>query len=122
MTDVVTEADLDEAPEKVWRALTEPQLLAAWLSPNDAKAEAGARFTFEAMAETQGPVECEVLEADPPRDLRLRWRTGEVDSEVAFTLAPNGLGGTRLTIVHSGLPALPVPANDAHETVMRLAA
>jgi uncharacterized protein YndB with AHSA1/START domain len=28
---VVTECDLPEAPEKVWKALTAPELLAAWL-------------------------------------------------------------------------------------------
>ena len=28
---VTTECDLPDAPEKVWRALTEPELLARWL-------------------------------------------------------------------------------------------
>ena len=32
---LVFECDLDEPPEKVWRALTEPQLLEAWLTTGD---------------------------------------------------------------------------------------
>ena len=34
------ECDLPDPPEKVWRALTEPELLAAWMMPNDIKPEA----------------------------------------------------------------------------------
>ena len=37
------ELDLQHAPEKVWRALTDPVLLAEWLLPViDLKLEAGA--------------------------------------------------------------------------------
>ena len=31
--DIVVECTLDAPPEKVWRALTEPDLVAAWLLP-----------------------------------------------------------------------------------------
>src|SRR5262249_7936669 len=41
---VVLECDLPEPPEQVWKALTEPALLAAWLMPNDIRPEPGARF------------------------------------------------------------------------------
>jgi uncharacterized protein YndB with AHSA1/START domain len=121
---VVTEADLDAPPEKVWRALTEPALLAEWLAPSDVSGEEGARFSIDAMAET-GPVECEVIEADPPHELRVRWRGGEArpgapDSEVAFRLTPTERGGTLLRVVHSGIPSLVIaPANDA-EPVMTM--
>ncbi len=121
---IITEADLDAPPEKVWRALTEPALLASWLAPNDVTAEEGARFAIETMPET-GPVECEVVEADPPHEFRVRWRGGEAEpgqpaSEVAFQLTPTEAGGTLLRIVHSGLQRLVIaPANDA-ETVMTL--
>ena len=39
---VVIDCDLAHPPERVWRALTEPKLLGAWLLPNDIKAEEGA--------------------------------------------------------------------------------
>ena len=32
---VLIECDLPEPPEKVWRALTEPKLVAAWLTPEE---------------------------------------------------------------------------------------
>ena len=101
---VIVDCDLDEPPEKVWRALTVPELMAAWLAEGDIKAEVGHRF--ELKPET-GPVECEVLEADPRRQLRLRWRERDeagdlIDSEVSFVLTPTITGGTRLRLVHDG--------------------
>ena len=42
------EFDLPHSPEKVWRALTEPALLAEWLLPVfDFRLERGAAFTFK---------------------------------------------------------------------------
>jgi uncharacterized protein YndB with AHSA1/START domain len=41
---IVVDYDLAEPPKKVWRALTEPGLLAAWLGPNDIRPEVGHRF------------------------------------------------------------------------------
>ena len=101
---VIVDCDLDEPPEKVWRALTVPHLMAAWLAEGDIKAEVGHRF--ELQPET-GPVECEVLKADPRRELRLAWRERDeagdlVDSEVTFVLTPTITGGTRLRLVHDG--------------------
>ena len=41
------EFDLHHSPEKVWRALTDPVLLAEWLLPVvEGKLEPGAAFTF----------------------------------------------------------------------------
>ena len=103
------DCELAEPPEKVWRALTEPELLAAWMMPNDIKAEAGSRFAF---AGPDAPIECEVLEAEPGRLLRYSWRerpgaddAGRLpafDSIVTFTLARTASGGTHLSIVHDG--------------------
>ena len=42
------EFDLHHSPEKVWRALTDPALLAEWLLPVvELKLEPGAAFTFK---------------------------------------------------------------------------
>lgn len=107
---IVVDCDLDHPPEKVWRALTEPKLLAAWLLPNDIEAEAGRRFTLR-----DGPgasIDCEVLAAEPPRLLRYSWRGRDaedggrpLDTVVTFTLDGTAAGGTRLRIVHSGFRA-----------------
>ena len=110
------ECDLPDAPEKVWRALTVPELLAAWMMPNDIKPETGSRFAF---AGPEAPIECEVLDAEPGRMLRYSWRerseTGdangqEMDSIVTFTLARTVSGGTHLRIVHDGFVQAATPA------------
>ena len=110
------ECDLPDPPEKVWRALTEPELLAAWMMPNDMKAEAGSRFAF---AGPDAPIECEVLEAEPSRLLRYSWRERPgakdmetlpaFDSIVTFTLAGTLTGGTHLRIVHDGFVPVAEP-------------
>ncbi len=40
------EFDLPHAPEKVWRGLTEPKLLASWLMATDLRPVVGNSFTF----------------------------------------------------------------------------
>ena len=101
------ETELDAPPEKVWRALTVPEFVARWLMPNDIRAEEGHAFRLTAEG---GAIECETVEAKPPHTLSYSWREqGGPDSLVRFHLAGTEAGGTRLTIVHSGLarPALP---------------
>ena len=56
--------DLPHAPEKVWRALTDPVLLAEWLLPVvDPKLAPGAAFTFKAQPQPgwDGMVKCSVI-------------------------------------------------------------
>ncbi|HEY5071318.1 MAG TPA: SRPBCC domain-containing protein [Caulobacteraceae bacterium] len=97
--EVVVEADLQSAPEKVWRALSEPELVARWLLPGDIRPEPGARFAFD---DDGRRIECEVLEALPQRCLRYRWREAgaAVESEVSFVLTPLADGGTHLRVAH----------------------
>ena len=103
--DIVLDYELDEAPEKVWRALTQPALVAAWLGPNDIAPEVGRRFALQPTPDH--PVDCEILEADPERRLSYRWREadergGMVDSTITFEVTPTPLGGSHLRLVHSG--------------------
>ena len=103
LEEVDFEYDLEAPPEKVWRALTVPAFIAAWLMPNTlTKAEPGERFAFDGkrlgLAEK---IDCEVLTAEPERLLRYRWReANEAESIVTFELTPHGLG-TRLRVVHA---------------------
>ena len=100
------EVDLQHSPEKVWRALTDPVLLADWLLPVvDLKLEPGAAFTFKTQPQPgwDGVVNCRVLEIEAQRKLSYTWVVGEdwLDTVVTFTLAPTAWG-TRLSIVQSG--------------------
>ncbi len=107
------EFDLPHAPEKVWRALTDPALLAEWLLPVlGFKPEAGAAFTFKTQPFPgwDGTVNCRVLEIEPQRKLSYTWTVPFLDTVVTFTLTPTAGGtgagprgpGTRLSIVQSG--------------------
>lgn len=110
---IVVECDLPDPPERVWRALTDPDLLAAWLMPNNFRAEVGARFQFRTAPAPgwSGIIECEVLDVMPHRLLVYSWRGGsksiggyghELDTVVTWKLAPLENGGTRLCLEHSG--------------------
>lgn len=98
------EIDLPHAPAKVWRAVTEPELLAEWLLPViglDLVPGREFKFRRDPMPEWDGIVHCRVLEVEAPRRLRYAWVAGGIDTTVSFTLAPND-GGTKLLIVQSG--------------------
>jgi uncharacterized protein YndB with AHSA1/START domain len=98
------EFDLHHVPEKVWRALTDPVLLAEWLLPVlDLKLEPGAPFTFKAQPQPgwDGIVSCRFLEIEAHRRLSYRWVVDDIDTVVMFTLTPTA-SGTRLSLVQSG--------------------
>ena len=98
------EVDLRHSPEKVWRALTDPVLLAQWLLPViGLELESGAAFTFKAQPfpDWDGTVRCRMLEIEPHRKISYTWTVPFLDTVVTFALAPTP-SGTRLTIVQSG--------------------
>ena len=48
MTDAIrTDSFFSSPPQKVWRALTDPELLASWLMPNDFEPRVGHQFTSQ---------------------------------------------------------------------------
>jgi uncharacterized protein YndB with AHSA1/START domain len=98
------EFDFHHSPEKVWRALTDPVLLAEWLLPViDLELEPGAAFTFKSPPKPgwDGVVNCRFLEIEVHRKLSWRWVVGDMDTIVTFTLTPTATG-TRLSLVQSG--------------------
>jgi uncharacterized protein YndB with AHSA1/START domain len=99
------EFDLPHAPDKVWRALTDPALLAEWLLPVvDLKLEPGAEFAFKTQPYPgwDGTVNCRLLEIEAQRKLSYTWVVGDtLDTVVTFTLTPTP-SGTRLSLVQSG--------------------
>ncbi|AEU35438.1 SRPBCC family protein [Granulicella mallensis] len=100
---VVVEKVFAYPPEKLWRALTEPSLLAQWLLNNDFKPSVGQAFQFRAdpMPNWSGIIDCEVLIVEPLARLSYTWNSMGLESVVLFTLTP-GEGGTHLRIEQSG--------------------
>lgn len=98
--------DLPHPPGKVWRALTEPALLAEWLLPVVGfDLRIGAAFTFqtEPMPGWDGTVKCKIVAIEPGRKLSYTWVVGDMvlDTVVTFTLSPTATG-TRMLLVQSG--------------------
>jgi uncharacterized protein YndB with AHSA1/START domain len=98
--------ELPHGPGKVWRAITDPALVAEWLLPvADLKLEPGAAFTFKTQPYPgwDGTVNCRILEVEPERRLSYTWaaRNMGLDTTVTFTVTPTP-SGTRLSVVQSG--------------------
>jgi uncharacterized protein YndB with AHSA1/START domain len=110
-TAVMVDQFLAHPPGKVWRALTDPELLAQWLMPGDFQLVVGHRYTMHApgmpAAGFLGTISAEVLAFEPERMLRVGWRDADphgasgADWTITWTLQPEG-HGTRLFLVHEG--------------------
>lgn len=95
---VVVERDFQHPPEKIWRALTQPHLIAEWLMKNDFQPVANHRFTLSA---DWGAVDCQVRTIEPNRTLSYSWAALGLDSVVTWTLTPTSTG-THLRMEQTG--------------------
>lgn len=106
MTDTPTiEVDqfLAHPPERVWRALVDPELQQQWMSMGpDFEPQVGHRFAID-MGQW-GTTQCEVLEVVEAERLVISWINDPLDTTVSWRLEPEG-SGTRLFLVHSGFTA-----------------
>ncbi|MDF3305652.1 SRPBCC family protein [Rhodococcus sp. T2V] len=114
MTDrTTTQISVDQfiaaPPAKVWRALTEPDLLARWWAAGDIAATVGHRFHLDMPG--WGAVPCEVVEVEPER--RFVYTFTE-NWTLVWRLVPEGTG-TRLFLDHSGFDLDDKRSRDAFE-------
>jgi uncharacterized protein YndB with AHSA1/START domain len=100
---VIVEREIPFPPEKIWRALTQPHLIAEWLMKNDFQPVVGHGFKFSA---DWGAVDCQVLEVEPQKTLSYTWAAYGLESIVTWTLTPTGTG-TQLRMEQSGFPTQP---------------
>jgi uncharacterized protein YndB with AHSA1/START domain len=102
---VVVEREIAHPPEKIWRALTQPHLMAEWLMKNDFQAVVGHRFKLR--GEWGGVLDCEVLTIEPNKTLAYTWNfkhddaAFNLESVVTFTLTPTRTG-THLRMEQAG--------------------
>jgi uncharacterized protein YndB with AHSA1/START domain len=78
------EYDLDESPQKVWRAISIPEFRENWLPK-------------EALTDP------EAVSVTPGQEVRYKMRDNTppfLESTVTFRIAPNATGGTSLWIIH----------------------
>ncbi|MFG2874734.1 SRPBCC domain-containing protein [Streptomyces sp. NPDC048337] len=126
LTTVRVDRFLPHPPAKVWRALTEPELIAQWLMASDFRLEVGHRYTMTTLPRPNtgysGTTAGEVLAYETGRMLSVRWRDADAsagntaDWTITWTLEPEGRG-TRLFLVHKGFDP-DDPAQMAARTIM----
>ena len=87
---VVHEIRYPHPVQAVWRALTDPASLSAWLMPTDFAPAAGHRFRLDARPEF-GIIDGEVVDISPPHLLRCRWTMQGVPTTVTVRLEHAGL-------------------------------
>jgi uncharacterized protein YndB with AHSA1/START domain len=97
-------------PQRVWQALTTPELMARWLmEPSGFAPVAGTCFTFRGQpmpsVDFSGEIACEVLDVVEGEQLAISWADARSDKLsawiVTWTLHPEGTG-TRVILRHSG--------------------
>lgn len=101
--EVVVECGLDASPEKVWRALTVPELAADWL---------GA--AYEPASRDDAIATFEIVDSVPFTRLVYRWtdRTepSPAESTVTVEIKPHGTGASWFRLTHKP-PACLAAAN-----------
>ncbi|MEO1552928.1 MAG: SRPBCC domain-containing protein [Pseudomonadota bacterium] len=102
---------LNASPDKVWRHLTDKELLARWFHEVDRNLTEKVAFeylSFHYDKDERKLMWGEVLELDPPRKLvhtfTHEWLKGVITTVTWDLLEVDG--GTQLTMTHEGIPTL----------------
>jgi uncharacterized protein YndB with AHSA1/START domain len=104
---VVVEREIPFAPEKIWRALTQPHLIQEWLMKNNFEPVVGHQFRLRSDPQPgwSGVIDCEVLVVEPNKTLAYTWNAGAaklaIQSVVTLSLTPTA-GGTLLRMEQTG--------------------
>jgi uncharacterized protein YndB with AHSA1/START domain len=101
-----------QEPVKVWRALTDPELVARWWAKGDIRAEVGHRFEMDMGPWGKQP--CRVLEVEPLKRFSYRFAEPTLDTIITWELRPEGTG-THLTLIHAGFDLDSPVARRAYE-------
>lgn len=103
---------LTHPPDDVWRALTDPVLLARWWAPGDVRPVVGHTFTLDMG--NWGSQLCVVTAVDPGKLLAYTFGDGSLDTTITWRLIPEGTG-TRLFLEHSGFDLDSPMGRQAHK-------
>ena len=86
--ELALEFAIDEAPAKLWHALTEPKIVEQWLAPVMRNDPTTAGFS------------CELLATDPGLSVSYRWRDPDIgESIVTFAVSEREGGFSQLSII-----------------------
>jgi uncharacterized protein YndB with AHSA1/START domain len=110
-TEIKNEWIYEQSPTEIWKYLTQAELIALWLMPNNFKEILGHQFQFNTKPipslDLDGIFQCKVLEIVPFEKLSYSWKGGSgngiftLDTVVEWRLEPYEKG-TKLYLKHSG--------------------
>ena len=110
-TEIRNEWIYEQSPNEVWEYLTQAELIALWLMPNDFKPIHGHEFQFRIKPipslDLDGVFHCKVIDIVPFKKLSYSWKGGSgngiftLDTLCEWILEPYG-NGTKLCLKHSG--------------------
>lgn len=110
-TEIKNEWIYEQSPNEVWEYLTQADLIALWLMPNNFKLIIGHEFQFQTKPipslDLDGIFHCKVLEIVPFQKLVYSWKGGpgnaffSLDTVVEWRLEKYG-NGSKLSLKHSG--------------------
>lgn len=109
--EIKNEWTYEQSPNQVWDYLTQADLIASWLMPNNFMPVLGHEFQFTVKPipslDLDGIFQCKVLEIVPFQKLTYSWKGGSgngvftLDTVVEWTLEKQGTG-TKLFLKQSG--------------------
>ena len=107
------------SPERIWEAITKPELVKLYYHNCSLESEvrAGGRWRAWSPDHTKVWVDAEILEFDPPRRLAHGWRSlyndelaDEPESRVTWEIEPQEGGYCLLSVTHDQLDGSPKTA------------
>ncbi|NJP33555.1 SRPBCC domain-containing protein [Micromonospora thermarum] len=99
MIEIEVDGELFHPPTRVWRALTNPEVVGRWFADLHVPSRAleDPRLGTGDLPGFEAAVDVTVLDRQPPRRLAMRWHEAGRRSEVTCTVTPTS-AGCRLTV------------------------
>lgn len=90
MSEIYVATEFTHPAERIWRALTDRELLTRWLAGTEISPLTGSSFRIRLvkLPGLDAPIESEVVEADRPRRLVMRWQQEQRQTLVTAELVP----------------------------------
>ncbi|MDG4786998.1 SRPBCC domain-containing protein [Micromonospora sp. WMMD1102] len=124
MTEIRTSVELRHPPERVWRALTDRELLPKWFASIAPRPSSISRFELRPvdLPELDELIVVELVEVDRPHRIVLRWPDEGQQTRLECELTPTA-EGCRLTVVQGDdeepwLPAEPGRRAECHRGLL----
>ena len=104
MSVVQKKISVNASCEAVWKYLTDPDLLAAWLMRNNFSGQVGKDFQFRAQPnkDWDGILRCRLVELVAPKKIAFTWNANDIGGETLVTIELTEKGDqTHVRLIHA---------------------